>query len=79
MRHKLVSSIFIGVLATLLAGIVVDAGDRNRDVDSYDVRAERILEGIIAGKGYIMEGLRYFPLKTADTLRASATRSERFR
>jgi hypothetical protein len=71
MRHKLVFRIFIGVLATLLVAIVVDAGDRrdrNRDVGSYDVRAERILEGIVAGKEHIMQGVLYFPLKTAGTV-----------
>ena len=71
MRNKLVSCIFVGLLATLLANIVVDAGDRrdrNRDDGSYDVKAERVLEGIVAGKRHIMEGLMYFPLKTADTI-----------
>ena len=66
-----VSFIFVSVLATLLTSIVVDADDRrdrNRDDGSYDVKAERILEGIVAGKRHIMEGLIYFPLKTADTI-----------
>ena len=71
MRNKLVSCIFVSVLATLLASIVVDAGDRrdlNRGDGSYDVKAERTFEGIVAGKRHIMEGLMYFPLKTADTI-----------
>jgi hypothetical protein len=66
---KLVFCIFIGMLATLLAA--VDAGDRrdrNQDVGSYDVKAERIFEGIVAGKRHIMKGLMYFPLRTADTV-----------
>lgn len=66
-----VSCIFVGVLATLLTSIVVDADDwrdRNRDDGGYDVRAERILEGTVAGKRHIMEGLIYFPLQTADTI-----------
>ena len=71
MRNKLVSFIFVSVLATLFASIIVDAGDwrdLNRDDGSYDVKAERIFEGIVAGKRHIMEGLMYFPLKTADTI-----------
>jgi hypothetical protein len=71
MRNKLVSCIFVSVLATLFASVVVDAGDRrdlNRDDGIYDVKAERILEGIVAGKRHIMEGFMYFPLKTADTI-----------
>jgi len=71
MRKKLVFCIFIGVLATLPAAIVVDAGDRrgrNRDVGNYDVKAERLFEGIVAGKGHIMDGLMYLPLQTSDTV-----------
>ena len=71
MRKKLVFCIFIGVLATLRAAIVVDADDRrgrNRDVGSYDVKAERLFEGIVAGKGHIMDGLMYLPLQTSDTV-----------
>src|SRR4030095_16365260 len=71
MRHKLVFCISIGVLVTLLAAIVVDAADRrgrNRDVGRYDVRAERIFEGVVASKGHMIDGLMYFPLKTAGTI-----------
>src|SRR5262245_65412586 len=71
MRRKLVFGVIIGVLATLLPTIAVNAIDRrNRHgtVQAYDVRAERVLEGIVAGKGHVMDGLMYFPLKTADTI-----------
>jgi hypothetical protein len=71
MRNKLVFCLFIGVLATLLLDIAVnaiDTRDRQGSVDPYDVRAERVLEGIVAGKGHVMDGLMYFPLKTADTI-----------
>jgi hypothetical protein len=71
MRRKLVFCLFIGVLATLLLDIAVNAidrRDRHGSVDAYDVRAERVLEGIVAGKGHVMDGLMYFPLKTADTI-----------
>jgi len=71
MRNKLVFCLFIGVLATLLLDIAVNAidrRDRHGSVDAYDVRAERVLEGIVAGKGHVMDGLMYFPLKTADTI-----------
>ena len=72
MRRKLVFGLIIGVLATLLPTIAVNAIDRrNRHgtVQAYDVRAERVLEGIVAGKGHVMDGFMYFPLKTmADTI-----------
>jgi hypothetical protein len=71
MRNKLVFCLFIGVLATLLLDTAVNAidrRDRHGSVDAYDVRAERVLEGIVASKGHVMDGLMYFPLKTADTI-----------
>ena len=71
MQRKLVFCLFIGVLATLLADIVVNAidrPDRHDSVDAYDVRAERVLEGIVGGKGHVVDGLMYFPLKTTDTI-----------
>jgi hypothetical protein len=71
MRRKLVFCLFIGLLATLLLDIAVNAidrRDRHGTVDAYDVRAERVLEGIVAGKGHVIDGLTYFPLKTLDTI-----------
>jgi hypothetical protein len=71
MRRKLVFCLFIGLLATLLLDIAVNAidrRDRHGSVDAYDVRAERVLEGVVAGKGHVIDGFMYFPLKTADTI-----------
>ena len=72
MRPKLVFCLLIGVLATLLIDIVVNAidrRDRHGNVGGYDVRAERVLEGTVAGKGHVRDGFMYFPLKTAaDTI-----------
>jgi len=31
-------------------------------------RRSAFLKGVVAGKGCIMDGLMYFPLKTADTV-----------
>ena len=61
----------MGVLTTLLVAIVVmpAIGAIVIAIDGhYDVKAERIFEGFVAGKGHIMDGLMYFPLKTADTV-----------
>ena len=71
MRRKLVFCLIIGGLATLLLDIAVNAIDtrnHHHTVDTYDVRAERVLEGIVAGKGHVIDGFTYFPLKTADTI-----------
>jgi hypothetical protein len=71
MRNQLRFCISIGVFAILLSALDVYAGDRRdriSDAGGYDVRAERILEGIVAGKGHVIGGLMYFPLKTADTV-----------
>ena len=56
MRGKLIFCLLMGVLTTLLVAIVVspsDRRDRNRSLDDgyYDVKAERIFEGFVAGKG----------------------------
>src|SRR5262245_1196478 len=69
MRNKLVFCIFIGVALMLIAAVAIGASDRRDrypDAGSYDVIAERMFEGTIAGKGHIVEDLVYFPLKTMD-------------
>jgi hypothetical protein len=70
MRGKLIFCLLMGVLTTLLVAIVVSPSDRrDRNLDGYyDVKAERIFEGFVAGKGHIMDGLMYFPFKTADAV-----------
>src|SRR5262245_61129701 len=71
MRNKLVFCIFIGVALMLIAAITIGASDRRDrypDAGSYDVKAERMFEGTIAGKGHVVEDLVYFPLKTMDTV-----------
>ena len=65
MRNKSVLFTIFAVAIVLLAG-VVSVGDR-RDVIGYNVLKERMFEGIVASKGHIIEGLMYFPLKTANT------------
>jgi len=65
MRNKLVFFTIFAVAIVLLAG-VVSVGDR-RDVIGYNLLKERMFEGIVASKGHIIEGLMYFPLKTANT------------
>ena len=71
MRNKLVFCIIIGVALILLAAVAIGASDRRDrypDAGSYDVQAERMFEGTIAGKGHILEDLMYFPLKIMDTV-----------
>ena len=40
---------------------------RNIDGPRYDVLVERMFEGTVASTGHLVEGLMYFPLKTADS------------
>jgi hypothetical protein len=60
----LVFGILIGVLATFLT--VGNADDR--EAANYDVRAERTFEGFVTGKEYMLDGVVYIRVKTADAL-----------
>ena len=69
MRNKLVFITVFAVAIVLLAAVIVSAFDRrDRDVIGYNVLKERIFNGIVASKGHIIEGLMYFPLRTANTM-----------
>jgi hypothetical protein len=69
MRNKLVFFTVFAVAIVLLAAVIVSAFDRrDRDVTGYNVLKERMFEGIVASKGHIIEGLMYFPLRTANTM-----------
>jgi hypothetical protein len=70
MQSRLVCCVLIGVLATSLTAFVNNADDRGqRDrAVNYDVRAETTFEGFITGQEYIVDGLVYVPVKTADAL-----------
>jgi hypothetical protein len=69
MRNKLVFFTVFAVAIVLLAVVVVNALDRrDRDVIGYNVLKEGMFEGIVASKGHIIEGLMYFPLRTANTM-----------
>jgi hypothetical protein len=57
----------IFTVAVLLFAAVVSAGDR-RDVTGYNLLKERTFEGTVASNGHVIEGLMYFPLKTANTM-----------
>ena len=66
MLKKSVFFTSFAVAIVLLATVFVSAGDR-RDVTGYNLLKERTFEGVVASKGHIIEGLMYFPLKTANT------------
>jgi hypothetical protein len=71
MRNKLLICVVFAVAIVLLAAVVVGALDprnRDRDVIGYNVLAERVFKGVAASKGYVIEDLMYFPLKTANTV-----------
>ncbi len=65
MRNKLIFFAFIAATLMLITAVAISASDRPVN---YDVASERMFEGTIAGKGHIVEGLMYFPLKTANTV-----------
>jgi hypothetical protein len=68
MRNKLVFITFFAAAIVLLAAVVVGALDRrDRDVSGYNVLKERVFKGIVPSKGHMIEGLLYFPLRTANT------------
>ena len=69
MRNKLLFCMLVAAALVLLAAVVVGAfggTDRDRDDIGYNVLAEKIFEGTVVGRGYVIEGLVYFPLKTAS-------------
>jgi hypothetical protein len=71
MGNKVFFRILLAAVVVLLAVVVVGAferPDRDNDIVAYNVLAERMFEGTAASKGRVIEGLMYFPLKTANTL-----------
>jgi hypothetical protein len=66
MGNKSVFFTSFAIAILLLATVVISAGDR-RDVTGYNLLKERAFEGIVASKGHVIEGLMYFPLKTANS------------
>ena len=67
MRKKLLFlSMLLAALAILMAAaVVVSSGRRDLDVMGYNVLKERMFKGVVASKGETLEGLMYFPLRTA--------------
>ena len=69
MRSKLIPcALFAAAILLLAAATVVALNPRgiDRDVVGYNPLAERVFKGTVASKGFVFEGLFYFPLKTAD-------------
>lgn len=55
----------------LLAAAVLgayDRPDRDNDAVGYNVLGERVFEGTAGSRGHVIEGLVYFPLRTANTV-----------
>jgi hypothetical protein len=69
MRNRLLFCVLFAAAIVLLGAVIVGALDRpDRDVIGYNVLSERVFKGIVASKGHIIEGLMYFPLRTANTM-----------
>ena len=71
MRNRLLFCVLFAAATVLLGAVIIGALDRpDRDVIGYNVLYERVFKGIVASKGHIIEGLMYFPLRTANTMMA---------
>jgi hypothetical protein len=69
MRNRLLLCVLFAVAAVLLGAVIVGALDGlDRDVIGYNMLSERVFKGIVASKGHVIEGLMYFPLRTAKTM-----------
>ena len=71
MKTEIVSSTLLAAAMILLTAIAMGAfGRPDGDIDAlrYDVLAERVFEGSVENKGHVVEGLVYFPFRTADDL-----------
>jgi cytochrome c553 len=71
MKTKIVFSTFVATAMLLLTAIAIGAfgrPDGDMDVLRYDVLAERVFEGSVENKGHAVEGLLYFPFKTAGDM-----------
>jgi hypothetical protein len=69
MRHKAIVWVFFAATVLLLTVFLLGAlaTDRDLDVTTYNVLAERSFTGIIVGRGRVIEDLLYVPLRTAAT------------
>jgi hypothetical protein len=69
MRNKLLTCVSLAavVLLTVVVARAIDLRDRVPDVVGYNVLAERMYQGIVAGEGHTSEGLMYFTLRTGGT------------
>jgi hypothetical protein len=70
MWKKLLFCIVIAVTAVLFMGVTAGSSDSpdRRDVVGYNVLAERVFEGSVEGKPYMIQTMVYFPLRTADSV-----------
>jgi hypothetical protein len=68
MRNKLVFFTVFAVAMVLLPDVIVSADRRHRDVIGYNVLKEQMYEGMVASNGHVIEGLMYFPLRTANNM-----------
>ena len=70
-RKIMLSALTAAAFVLSVTGAFAAAFDWPRDIrdpDSlrYDMTLERTFEGTVVSKGHMIEGLMYFPLKTAD-------------
>jgi hypothetical protein len=70
MRSRLLFCALFAAAIVLLAAVTSVAfnprGPDRHAIVGYNPLAERMLKGTVASNGYVIEGLLYFPLRTAD-------------
>src|SRR5438128_9961215 len=72
MRNKLLFfCMLLAAMAVLLGAVAAvssDRRDRIGDVVGYNVLAERVFEGSVESKPYMIEQIVYFPVRTANSV-----------
>src|SRR5262245_15299506 len=71
MRNKFLFFLFVAAAVVLFTATAVGAANvcvLNLDERTYNVEAERMFQGTIAGKGHVLEGLMYLPLRTSTAV-----------
>src|SRR5215470_4787209 len=70
MWNKLFFCMLFVAAAVLFVAVAADSSDPRdrRDITGYNVLTERVFEGAVEGKLYMIERIVYFPLRTGESV-----------